>query len=195
MHPSCQTLGPMQVIRSFASLLLAAVAALAILFATTALRSTWSIDATIAHNREVEAAFGQAVEYVNTFRKNNGRLPSAAEFKTWNSTYPSRPYTPNGMWLEVAPFQAQAIERFGRPSGDAYLLVYWMGEWEEFYASWVGRSSLNFDPAAYSILGSNFADGTAAIAIGILSLLAAWRMWPDPSFKRTVNGLRPPPAA
>ena len=184
----------MRLLRSLLSLAFGLVAVLAALFAVTELRSSSSVDKAIAHNRELEVAFSQAVEYVDTFRKNNGRLPSGAEFKAWGSGYPSRPYTPNGMWLEVSPFQSQAIEKFGSPAGDAYLLVYWMGEWEEFYASWAGRSSLNFDPAAYSILGSSLADGWAAIAIGILFLLAACRMWPNPSIEGTASGLRPPAA-
>ena len=142
------------------------------------------VDRTIEHSRKIEASFARANDYIESYRRQHARLPSAAEFGAWASSFPSAPYTPKGMRLVSGSFPAEARARFGAPTDDAYLLVYWRGEWNEYYASWAKKSSLEFDPAHYYLLGSGYADGAAIAIIAMLLLLSAVKLWPKQSIPR-----------
>ena len=137
------------------------------------------IDSTLENSRSIDTSFNKAASYVEQFQKDHSRLPSAAEFMHWASHFPDRPYTPNGIRLEVTDFPAKSITEFGTPPPNAYLLVLWRGEWEEYYASWAKKSSLTFDKSKYYALGSSYADSAAVLCFGVLLLFAAFKIWPN----------------
>mgnify|MGYP001481658322 CR=1 FL=1 len=146
---------------------------------------------TIEHSRELERSFQTASQYVTTFSRGRGRLPTAQEFETWADTFPPTPYTsPNGMRLQVDSFPDEALKQFGPAPEKSFLLVYWRGEWYEYYASWVNRTSLHFDQSKYYALGSQLADGSVLIVIALVALIGGRKVWPNPSFQQTAFGGR-----
>jgi len=138
---------------------------------------------TIEHSRELEQSFKTASKYITSFKEKNGRMPTEQEFDAWAKAFPSKPYdSPNGMWLKVSSFPDEAIKQFGDPPKESFLLVYWRGEWEEYYASWANRTSLEFDESKYYALGSKYADGAVLVVLAVLALVGGRKMWPNPSF-------------
>lgn len=168
----------MKIIRIAASCIVFGAGAITLLFG---LLYTFGVGAsqTVEHSKELAQTFQVAASYVTSFKQKTGRLPSNQEFETWAASFPSRPYSsPYGMRLELPPFPNDVVEQFGAPPNDAFLLTYWRGEWEEYYASWVNRTSMQLDKSAYYLLGSKFADGALLIAIALAALLGARRLWP-----------------
>jgi hypothetical protein len=146
-----------------------------------------AIQETLSHSREIQRAFTSAVRFVEVWQKAEGRLPSASEFVTSRSQQADETYGVQHIELSTRDFPSEVTARFGSPPEGGYLLTFWRGEWNEYYASWADRSSLSFDPAAYFFFGSKrrdlFAFGTAAITLG----LAALAIWP----RRTSASSRP----
>jgi hypothetical protein len=130
-----------------------------------------SIEHTLQNSREIEASFQKAKRFMDHFQTEKHRLPSVDEFKAWTDTFPFRPYTPNGMHLQHDRFSEEAVQKFGSPPSNAYLLLYWRGEWMEYYASWADRTSLEFDRSKYYLLKSRQAD---AAALALASLCVLW---------------------
>ena len=137
-----------------------------------------SMARTIEHSRLIEASFWKAVTFIEIQEKEKGRLPTSSEFEKWASKYPRRPYTPNGIRFIDSEFPKDAIKEFGDPPSGSYLLAYWRGEWEEYFASWVQKSTLIFDPKRYHMLGSKIADSAVVVLICVLFLFLAVKLWP-----------------
>jgi hypothetical protein len=125
------------------------------------------IKRTIAHNRQIEASFQLTAGFVTAFQKTHQRLPTRTELDDWADRYPDRPYTPRGMFLSEAP---------NNPGG--FVLSYWRGERHEHYASWSGRSTLEFDPKKYYKLGSPLLDALAFLGAGLAALIFGFFTWP-----------------
>ena len=139
---------------------------------------------TIEHNLQLKNTFNEAAEFVATYQAQQARLPTSQEFEAWAATYPSVPYTsPNGMKLQLNSFPDEAVHLFGPPPKNAFLLVYWSGEWFEYYSSWANSTSLVFEPSDYYLLGSKYAGGSIAIVVAILTIVMGWRLWPNKALK------------
>jgi hypothetical protein len=136
------------------------------------------VENTIQHSREIHASFEKATAFVDMFVKQNGRLPTNTEFEAWANSFPLQPYTPNGMRIFAGPFDAETVRSNGPPPANAYMLVYWRGEWDESYVSWSKRSSLAFDDASYFLFGSRIAEAFIMFVVAALLIGCAWISWP-----------------
>jgi hypothetical protein len=58
------------------------------------------------------------------------------------------------------------------------VLSYWLGESHAHYASWSKRSTLEFDPKKYYLLGSPLLDALAFFGAGLAALVLALFTWP-----------------
>lgn len=171
----------MKVIRVIVASLAFAVGTAALIFgALYAFGPDLTIE-TIEHSRSIDNAFRLAARYVDKFEKNNGRKPTTKEFEAWAvqadelafSPYPSL----KAMQLKLAPFPKAALDRFGPPPTTAYLLIYWRGEWNEYYSSWADRTSMDFEESAFYILGGKYADGALIMVIGAVVFLLGRLIW------------------
>lgn len=135
------------------------------------------IETTIQHSREIEASFQKVVAFIERFQQANSRLPDGIEFKNWGNRQSPSADSPYGMELHTVEFPKEAIEELGTPPEHSYLLSLWRGEWEEYYASWTGESSLIFAASAYYILGSPMSDTTGVIVVFVILCFAAIKLW------------------
>ena len=109
---------------------------------------------------------------IERFRATNFRLPTPQEF---SGAFHQGRYQ---VVLEYPPYSEEVLRRFGPPTGDAYLLTVWRGEWTEYYASWRKLSSITQNRADYYILGSPWAERTLFGLGAVLFLVAARGAWP-----------------
>ena len=167
----------MKTIRATISIAVAVLAMLALLFALMS-ADTSSVQRTIEKSRAIEANFKQAAAFADTHVAKEGRLPSPKEFETWAEGFPSRPYTINGIRLDLPPYPSEFTEKHGQPPRGGYVLSYWRGEWEESYVSWTKQSSLVFDQSAYFMFGSSFAQAALASAFALFMGFVAFKLWP-----------------
>jgi hypothetical protein len=167
----------MKTLRAVASISIAIVAALALLFAWMSSDNS-SVQRTIDKSRAIEANFKQAAAFVERHTAREGSMPTPKEFKTWAEGFPSRPYTINGIVLDLPPYTSALTAKYGQPPKDGYILSYWRGEWEETYVSWTRQSSLVFDQSAYFMFGSSLAQATLGGAIAALMGFVAFKLWP-----------------
>jgi hypothetical protein len=180
------SLSLMNTIRAFAACIAFAIGALLLLFGCLYEFGPSSADQTVEHNKQLDKSFKTAAQHIEYFKSEHRRPPTDAEFNTWASGFPLVPYSnPNGMQLSYSSFADEAIKMFGPPVAGGYLLVYWRGEWFEYYASWAKRSSLEFDESKYYALGIKYADGGVLFVFSALLILVGRKMWANPSFKRT----------
>ena len=171
------TLGPMKYARILTSSLILFVGALVLLFGLLYAFGPDLAKTTIEHNRQLDKTFQEAARFVTSYQAQHGHLPSSKVFEAWTTTYPLAPYTsPNSMLLQLDSFPEEAIKEFGPSSKNSFLLVYWRGEWFEYYASWANRSSLVFEPSKYYALGSKYADGFIVIVVAVIILALGWRL-------------------
>ena len=154
------------------SLRLAAAAALLLGGAAAALFGALcafgpGFERTIARSREIERTFQETARVVDAYRARHRRLPANAELGS------------DAMSIQDGAYPAEAVRRLGAPPKGSYLLVYWRGEWEEYYAPWSGKSTLNFDESKYYVLGSKRADGGLLLGAGLLLLWLAKKLFPS----------------
>jgi hypothetical protein len=167
----------MKTIRATASIAVAIVAMLALLFAWMS-ANTSPVQRTIEKSRAIEGNFKQAAAFVDTHITREGRMPTSKEFETWAEGFPSLPYTINGIRLDLPPYPSELTQKYGQPPKDAYVLSYWRGEWEETYVSWTRQSSLVFDQSAYYMFGSSLAQAALGGAIAVFMGFIAFKLWP-----------------
>ena len=122
----------------------------------------------ITRNLTLARSFSSAASWINDYVDSNGRLPSGSEYETWAASQSEEFYGVQSIYMlgpSSADFYQEAIDAFGPPpaSSHSYVLATWMGEWNEYYASWAGKSTLNDSPEFYG----------AVIALGAFFLLAA----------------------
>jgi hypothetical protein len=167
----------MKTIRATASIAVAILATLGLLFAVTS-ADTSSVQRTIEKSRVIEANFKQAAAFVDAHIQQEGRLPTPKEFERWAERFPSRPYTINGVRLDLPPYPSEFTLKYGQPPEGGYVLSYWRGEWEESYVSWTKQSSLTFDQSAYYMFGSSLAQAALGVAFALCTGLGAFKLWP-----------------
>ena len=140
------------------------------------------IQHTIEVNCSIESAFLESVSFVENFKNSNSRLPSETEFSTWTSSLPNRHVViMENMRIKTSHFLKESISQFGTPTENEYLLYYWNGEDEEYYASWAHRSTLLLKESDFYIFGSPNTHGTLFLAISALLFYGAYKVWRWPS--------------
>lgn len=82
------------------------------------------------------------------------------------------------MWIMSSGFPDEAVELFGKPPKDSFLLMKWRGEWMEYYASWVNRTSLQFDESKYFFLGNKYAQALLFTLFAFLIFAGGYWFWP-----------------
>ena len=137
-------------------------------FALAAMIVAVSLPHEIKRNITLAHSFASAASWIDEFVDSNGRLPSESEYEAWAASQPKDFYGVQSIHI-LSPssfgFYREAIDALGPPpsSSRSYVLARWMGEWNEYYASWAGKSTLNNSPEFYG----------AVIALGAFFLLAA----------------------
>jgi len=147
--------------------------AIATLGSVLFLGSNKSIADSIAKSRWIETSFHEAAKFVEEFRKEHSCFPSRAEFDEWCSTHNKGRL----LWIEAPPRSPEGIAKLGKPTADGYLLVYWRGEWHEYFASWSKASTLVFDPSRYYQFGGPLQDMAACIAFASVVSVAGAVLW------------------
>jgi len=149
------------------------------------------VDQTIESSRKIRVAFERGRAHVDSWVAQHSSLPSAEEFLAWTSQQPASADSVHDIELITDDFPEDAIKQFGQPTSGSYLLCLWRGEWTEYYASWNGKTSLQFDMASYYLLGSafaDFADFAVFAGAGVTSLvlgLCVWKYSPNPALLPT----------
>jgi len=149
--------------------------------------SAAAIDETVSHSQGIDHAFTSAVRFIEDWKKAEGRLPSNSEFVKWRSAQPDQIFGARHVEFSTRDFPTEVTARFGPPTESAYVLTFWRGEWNEYYASWRDRSSLSLDPAAYFFLGGKWRDLMAFTSAAITLGLGAVVIWP----RRTSRSIGP----
>ena len=169
------------------SLFVLALCAIAFVWMNDHVYTEESIDEGIRNNQEIAALFNQSRQFVSDFRKQNGRLPSPGEFDRWAAGHGNELKTPTLASIKLAarPFPKEAVEEFGEPPDECYLLATWRGEWFDYFSSWQGRTSMYLSRRDAYRFGSNAANRAVGIGLVLLLLVACRVVWPNPSFKRT----------
>jgi hypothetical protein len=148
------------------------------------------VDKVIQNSREIENSFDKANAYIESFRKDHGRLPKWAEFDAWKKTQPDSLYGVRSITLLGVPgvvhvsegsacrYPPEAIKIFGPAPADSYLLDYWRGESSEYFASWAGKNTLIWDHGPYFVTGNSWLDTAAATGIAAMLIFCAVKLWP-----------------
>lgn len=168
------------IIRKIGTFIFGTLCLLAGLLTIIGVTSGGMIEKTIQHSREIEKSFIQAATFVDNFKESHARLPNETEFYAWAKTQPNRAYSANGMTFVTSQDQVHqdVRENFGQPPQDGYVIQFWRGEWNEYYASWANASTLIFEPNKYYFLGSRIADGLLGFSASIFLGLIAYLLWP-----------------
>lgn len=122
----------------------------------------------IKRNVTLANSFTTAASWIDDFIDSNGRMPNSTEYEAWASVKPKYVYGIQSINI-INPASSgsfkEAIDSFGSPpsSSTSYILAIWTGEWNEYYASWVKKSTLDNSPRYYGLI----------IAFGVFSILAA----------------------
>jgi len=165
---------PLRIIASVLFGLLSCFAGLLTYWST----SSNQVQQTIANSKLIDASFKEARAYIDAHLRRNGYLPSKEQFDNWASSFPPKPYTPNGIQLDLPPYTQDFIVKHGNPPENGYVLSYWRGEWEESYISWSNRSSLVFSESDYFIFGGPKAQAILGASFVLALAIIAFKLWP-----------------
>ena len=106
---------------------------------------------TVDNGRAIEGSFSASASFVDGFVKRKGRLPSPEEFNHWKALQPERALGVRNVRLTTtAQIPDVVLERFGSADAKSYALELWRGEWSEYYASWVERSTVDSAAGLYA---------------------------------------------
>ncbi|MEN6426497.1 MAG: hypothetical protein ABFE13_14145 [Phycisphaerales bacterium] len=101
----------------------------------------------VERNHTVAKSFSSAASWIDDFIKANGRLPDSDEYEAWAASQPEHFYGVQSIYLldpSSSEFYQEAVDAFGpAATTPSYVLARWMGEWNEYYASWAGRSTVD----------------------------------------------------
>lgn len=125
----------------------------------------------VERNHAVAKSFSSAAGWIDDFIKANGRLPNSDEYEAWAASQPKHFYGVQSIYLldpSSSEFYQEAVDAFGPPTTTpSYVLARWMGEGNEYYASWVGKSTVD-DSFGYYV---------AVVLFGVLNAAAAVGCW------------------
>lgn len=129
-------------------------------------------------DRQIDAVFAQAARYVGDFSKTNGTLPSQSEFTAWADAQPTS--EPNAYAVQHVSYQLgippKELHYLGTPSTPTYYLEIWRGEWSEYFAPWVGRSTI--EPSGIRwYLETRFYIGAVCLLLAIGLLFLCRKLW------------------
>lgn len=129
---------------------------------------------TIQRSRKIEQAFERVVEFIEDFRMRNESLPTQEEYMAWAEVQEELHYHPRFIEYHTSNFPKEAIEEFGPPKQDDYLLDLWRGDWSEYYSSWAMRSSVTFDESDYYFTGSYLLDTFSFFVAAFVLVIIPW---------------------
>jgi hypothetical protein len=149
-----------------------------------------AITETVAHSRQIQAAFVHSADYVDSFRAERGRLPTANEFSTWEEAQPDVAQAAGSVTLFNSNLLPERHDLGMVPPG-SYMLGFWRGEAWEFFAGWSRKSTLVFEEGAYYFSGSLSGDILAWLATWLVLTIASIWIGPYRSFKRLSRSASP----
>ncbi len=102
----------------------------------------------VSRNSTLVESFSSAASWIDDFNKANGRLPYTYEYSSWTASKPEVVYGIRSVELVTpstsAEFYREAIAALGEPNtSNSYVLSIWTGEENEYYASWVNKSTVD----------------------------------------------------
>lgn len=130
-------------------------------------------------DRRIDAVFAQASRYVAEFAKSHGRLPLQSEFVTWaDAQSPSDPgtFSVRHVFYQLGTPPKELVDAVGPPATDTYYLSLWRGEWNEYFAPWVGRSTIEPSDIKW-YLTTYFSTGMVFLVFGVGLLFLCGRLW------------------
>jgi hypothetical protein len=139
--------------------------------------------------QEFELSLLKANNYIEVFQKQNRRLPSSVEFQTWAiqqpglvETHPGRGNTEKRIQMLTTDFPDSEIIEFGKPTAGSYLIIRSDGYWNEYFASWVGKSSLDpksLNPNLYTpMINDEIQNCVIKLILSVIMLIIAFLIWP-----------------
>lgn len=128
-------------------------------------------------DRRIDALFAEAAQFVEGFERTQGRLPRPSEFADWGARQPRLRY-------QVGDPPRELVQQLGEPAAPTYSLSLWRGEWNEYYAPWLRRSTVEpWDLQWY--LATYFSVSIVFFALGAGMLLFAYLLWSGRAGRRS----------
>lgn len=110
-----------------------------------------------ALNGSYETEITDAKEYVQRFREQHARMPTAQDFDDWARVRPDLQGI--GFSYKTAPFSDELISEFGKPPVDAYVFEFFRGGSPVYYPSWSSKvNSVYIADETWWSYGSRWAD-------------------------------------
>lgn len=127
--------------------------------------------AQLSRNRKVHGDFMDRVQLVSDFRNKEGRLPTDIELNQLSGSLPVRFFRYN---YEINTTLSKVTRPpHGELSVDNWTLSFWRGEWSEYYLSWNGENTLDWQASGFR-MGGTFVLPPLIITIGCF--LGAWAL-------------------
>lgn len=117
-----------------------------------------------AKNLVVLADMKDRVQVVREFQRKNERLPSKEELAALSSALPVR-YFRYDYQIETSKVSHDPDYPHNWPATGGWVLMFWRGEWWEYYSSWDDRYTLSKQLTAWDNYGF-----PVAVAIGLVLL-------------------------
>lgn len=137
---------------------------------------------TLKHDAEIKSAFLRAASWVDAFKRDNQRIPSAEELRAWSAAQKE------SFWLksieltsDTSGLTNEARKSFGVAPAGTYVLGLWRGEWSEYFASWTRTSTVDNTRGRIMAIALQLALSVAVFVAGFL----LWR------FGRGIRQWRP----
>ncbi len=125
-------------------------------FALLAVILIFNLPYEVSRNNVLIESFSSAASWIDDFEKVNARLPSANEYSLWAASKPEHGYGVQSVKLlnpSSSGFYREAIAAFGEPNtGNGYVLAIWTGDENEYYASWVNKSTVDNSLRYYGLI-------------------------------------------
>lgn len=101
-----------------------------------------AIKQTIESNRELEKSFHEAAAKIDAYIESTRRLPTADEVRAIDR------------FMTINLSASEYPKEWEKPPAGAYYLARWTGDRDEFYASWMRKTTLHFEEDQFYIFNS-----------------------------------------
>lgn len=124
----------------------------------------------LTKNRKIYCDFNDRIQAVYEFRIRAGRLPTESELDQLSAMLPIRH---SGFDYEINTTLAEVPQPMpGNLNGDNWTLSFWRGEWSEYYLTWNGVNTLEWQSSFFR-MSTTFVFPPLIASIGCF--LGAWK--------------------
>jgi hypothetical protein len=162
------------------SILLSVATVIAALLSLMALLTPISLSNTIKNSHKILWSFQEANREIDAYRRRTGELPDSMELSRWKYAAAPGAYQVSIIDPDLNDLTKcciEAVNALGMAPKQSYLLEVWRGEWSEYYAPWLGKSTLLFDPNEYAATGNLYSDIALSLILTAGLAYGARRMW------------------